>query len=184
VCSSDLFVGYDTDAEYIAQAKRRVESERTQRMRRGAAAGGDPRDFRERALRAGIAARDFAKSALAECGFSDIEENVKLPHGVDVSFVARGATGQRWFFDVAGGFTSNRPGLRRSDTLMKTLGKAAVLHHAQPETPFVVLTADLPTANSAPKAALAAVLGPGRAVHDVIVLSDAADIERLRALAR
>ena len=61
-----------------------------------------------------------------------------------------------WFFDVAGGFTSNRPGLRRTDTLWKALGKAAVLHEAYPDPRFVLLTTDVPTKNGAGHSALAA----------------------------
>ena len=81
--------------------------------------------------------RKFAKAKIVEavedCGFTDIRENVKFPEGVEVNYTARDQKGDEWHFDVSGGFTSSRPGLKRTDTLWKALGKAAVLHvHVTP----------------------------------------------------
>ena len=44
----------------------------------------------------------------------------------------------------SGAFTSNRPGLKRTDTLWKALGKAAVLTRRDPDLPLVLLTTDAP----------------------------------------
>lgn len=192
------FVGYDTESEYVANAKKRVEGER-ERLRRLHDSENEPlrvvlssgplpasadEDFQARAVREGRAARALAREALETCLFDDIEENVSLPEGVEVNFRARDATGTRWFFDVSGGFTSSRPGLRRTDTLWKALGKAAVLSSAYPSVRLVLLTTDAPLRNSAGGAALSVLMGPARPIRDVIVLSSADDLRRLRSYAR
>ncbi|MGZ8697860.1 MAG: DNA-methyltransferase [Gaiellaceae bacterium] len=192
------FVGYDTDADYVATAKKRIATERTRlQMLRdseseplrvvlsgGPAPADADEDFQARAVREGRAARDLAREALEKCGFVDIKPNVTLPEGVEVNFVACDASRKKWFFDVSGGFTSNRPGLRRTDTLWKALGKGAVLKAAYPSARLVLLTTDAPARNSAGDAALSVVLGPKKAIRDVIVLSSAEDLQRLRRFAR
>jgi site-specific DNA-methyltransferase (adenine-specific) len=192
------FAGYDTDAAYVVNARKRVEIEQTrlQQLRdsesephRVVLSGGpvpatEEEDFQARAVREGRAARDLAREALEKCGFVDIDANVTLPEGVEINFVARDGSGKRWFFDVSGGFTSNRPGLRRTDTLWKAFGKAAVLKAAYPAARLVLLTTNAPARNSAGDAALSVVLGPKKAIRDVIVLSSGEDLQRLRRYAR
>ena len=188
------FAGYDTEADYVALCATRVAEERARleaEHGNGAAArrvilSSDPpavadgAEFQVRAVQDGLAARDIARQALEACGFTGIQADVTFPQGVDVSFRASDTTGQRWHFDVCGGFTSTRPGLRRAETLWKAIAKAAVLHATDPDTPFVLLTTDLPVERSAADAALAAVRGPGQPVCDVIVLSSSEDLGRLR----
>jgi site-specific DNA-methyltransferase (adenine-specific) len=182
------FVGYDTDEQYIELARARVDKERA-RLRRDAAA---PRaavpsvapageDEIGRAWREGRAAKERAQVLLDECGFTRVVANPKLPAGVDVSFRAVDPAGREWLFEVAGGITSSRPGLKRSDTLWKTIAKAAVVHAAAPECRFVVLTPALPARASAAANALAAVTGAARPIADVVDLGATADRERLRA---
>jgi site-specific DNA-methyltransferase (adenine-specific) len=192
------FVGYDTDAEYVAIAKKRIKTERTRLqllrdseseplrvvLSGGPAPAGEDEDFQARAVREGRAARDLAREALEKCGFVNIEPHRTLPEGVEVNFIALDASGKKWFFDVSGGFTSNRPGLRRTDTLWKALGKGAVLKAAYPSARLVLLTTDAPARNSAGDAALSVVLGPKKAIRDVIVLSSSEDLQRLRRFAQ
>ena len=122
---------------------------------------------------------------LQQCGFVEIRADVRYPKlGVEVSYVARDGNGKEWAFDVSGGFTSTRTGLSRSDALWKALAKAAVLHEAHPDVPLVLLTTDAPPKGSAGHAALRAVSGRGKAVHDVIELLDADGHDRLRGQAR
>ncbi|MFZ0170540.1 MAG: site-specific DNA-methyltransferase [Acidimicrobiales bacterium] len=185
------FAGYDTDAHYVSQAKQRVEAElagilaRPDGRPRAALAVGpqlapEGEDYQTRALREGRSARELARWSLEACGFSGLEANVRMP-GVEVSFAARDAGGNRWLFDVSGGFTSTRPGLRRAETLWKSLAKAAIVRQAQPPNPFVLLTTAVPPLESAAEAALSALLGPDRPIRDVIVLSNPRDLERLQA---
>jgi site-specific DNA-methyltransferase (adenine-specific) len=192
------FVGYDTDPDYAAKATERIERTRQQlevaragsspplrvSLSPASADGAEDEDFAATAVREGRAARDLARQALEACGFTDIVAGVTLADcGVDVTFEARSGTGQRFHVDVSGGFTSSRPGLQRTETLWKALGKAAVLHAAHADVPLVLLTTQLPQPGSPGAAALAKVTGARRPVRDVIVLTDPDQLDRLRALA-
>jgi site-specific DNA-methyltransferase (adenine-specific) len=94
------FVGYDTDGDYVARAKDRVEHERA-RLRREPASNAvafrlpatpvpaDPdEDFQSRATREGKAAKEVAAALLRDCGFDPIEREVKVGAGVSVNFRA------------------------------------------------------------------------------------------------
>jgi hypothetical protein len=118
---------------------------------------------------------------LETCGFTDIRADVK-PRGLGIAlnFVATDRTGEDWAFDVSGAFTSNRAGLRRTDTLWKSLGKAAVLHESGVGLPLVLLTTDAPAKGTAVCRAMAVMLGPGHPVFDLIELLNTEDHARLR----
>ena len=118
---------------------------------------------------------------LENCGFSDIRTDVKMSNlGIELNFLATDQAGAEWAFDVSGAFTSSRAGLRRTDTLWKALGKAAVLHQAHGELPLVLLTTDVPARGSTGYAALKVVMGSGRPVFDLVELLNSRDRERLR----
>ena len=186
------YVGYDTDPGYVDAARARVAAEvallrspsRTVALPAVAGPADPAEDLQARAVREGRTAKELALLVLGQCGFADVRTDVRYPaSGVDVTFVAHDAAGAEWAFDVSGGFTTTRAGLKRTDTLWKALGKAAVLHQARPGVPLVLLTTDVPTAGSAGDAALRAVLGPGKAVHDVVELLSADAQQRLRGYA-
>ena len=171
------YVGYDTDPAYVARAEERVAGEQA-RYRAGEAealplfrveipavkvpdqAEPDPGDFQSRAMREGRQAKEIAEALLLDCGFTDPRTDVKYPCGVEVNIIATDALGHEWAFDVSGAFTSNRAGLKRTDTLWKALGKASVLH-LEPtfDLPLVLLTTDAPTRGSAGAKALATASG-------------------------
>lgn len=147
-------------------------------------------DFQARAVQEGAKARALAEEILAWCGFGSIREKVRCPGGVQVNFEAIDQSGRRWRFDVSGAFTiTQRPGLRRTDTLWKALGKAATLHFAEHAAgnplapPLVLLTTDRPARNSAGRKALAAMTGAGMPIRDVIEMLDPDDLDRLAELA-
>jgi site-specific DNA-methyltransferase (adenine-specific) len=191
------YAGYDTDQAYVTAAQERVanEVERLAARRRRKAEplrvtispaphlAPEGEDFQARAVREGRAAKELAGLVLQECGFLEIQSDVRFPQGVEVNFEARDLTGRRWFFDVSGGFTSTRPGLRRTDTLWKAVGKAAVLQGVHPKVPLVLLTTHGPTSGSAGDAALSVVRGKNRPIADVIELLQEADLKRLRSYA-
>ena len=193
------YIGYDTDKGYIKAARARVAEEVARLVQEDARrrspfrqvelpavpAPADPaEDFQARAVREGRKAKELALVVLEQCGFTHVRTDVRYPVlGVEVNFVARDATGADWAFDVSGGFTSTRAGLKRTDTLWKALGKAAVLHEARRGLPLVLLTTDAPTKGSAGDAALRVVLGPGRAIYDVVELLSAEGQERLHRYA-
>ncbi len=193
------YIGYDTDAAYVAAARARVATEvarvaaedarrrspfRTVELPAVPGPADPAEDFQARAVREGRKAKELAGLVLAHCGFTDLLTDVKFPMlGVEVNFVARDAKGKEWAFDVSGGFTSTRAGLKRTDTLWKALGKAAVLAEARRGIPLVLLTTDAPTKGSAGDAALRVVLGPGKAIYDVVELLSAEGQERLHRYA-
>jgi DNA modification methylase len=157
------YVGYDTDADYVDIARRRVAE---------ALAADDLDDDAE--LRA--AARD-------EAGFTVEARRAKVPGtGLAVSYVARDGEGARWLFDVAGPFTSHRDGLVRAEAVWRSLGRAAALRGREPGTPVVLLATALPRRRSEGDTALRAA-GPGT-VFDVVDLLAEAGRARLRAYAK
>jgi site-specific DNA-methyltransferase (adenine-specific) len=184
------FVGYDLDPEYVTASRARVAKERE---RVTSPLWGDiplsvmpakiPTDiddnlfFQTRSVKEGKAAKDAAGELLKACGFDGIEENQKLPGGLELNYRAVDRNDGVWYFDVSGAFSSTRPGLKRTDTLWKALGKALVLQTVQPRVPLVLLTTDVPPRGSAGDAALQQVMGS--AVADVIEMTDARAVKRL-----
>jgi len=155
------FVGCDTEEAYVVAAVARIDEER-KRLKRtearrerlrvalpGVRPNADPgADPLSRAVREGRKAEDLAALVLSQCGFTVTARNKKLSTGVEIDFVATAGDGSLWHFDVTGAFTSERGGLRRTDTLWKSLGKAALRQLAdddRSEGRFVLLTTDLPT---------------------------------------
>ena len=193
------FVGFDTDASYVALADRRVAEERasgpvsrrvTVAPGRASTAVAGP-GSEDRAVAGGHKARDIAQGALEAAGFTDIERGVAYGDlGVGVDFRARDAAGGLWLFELSGAYSATRPGLRRPDVLFRALGKSAVLHQARLAEPtrtdlgpLVLLSTDRPAARSAGAKALTIARSPDGAgpVHDVVELLDAASMERLAA---
>ena len=209
------YVGFDTDADYIATAEQRIAAERERlaepagsldwpvtvpRGRKSSfaeqlgdapvSANGhsesriDDGDFQARAGREGRKAQEMAHAVLVSCGFRVTGVNVGRAGGVVVNLVALDGQGREWCFDVSGAFTvTQRPGLRRTDTLWKALGKASVLHSSDPATRLVLLTTDRPAPNSSGARALREVTGEGKPVHDVICMLSQKDLDRLKDLA-
>lgn len=193
------FVGFDTDGRYVRAAKERVDAERARlaaiadareqrRVVVPACPAPDPaEDPMRRAVREGAQAKEIARLILASCGFDVIAERRKLRGGVQVDFVARDARDRTWYLDVSGAFTTSRPGLRRTDTLWKALGKAAVLKGSSasgPDEParVLLLTTDLPPAGSAGHRALEGARRAG-IITDAIAMLTPQGQERLRAYA-
>lgn len=191
------YIGFDTDKAYVDRAKERI-AEETARLRRqqsiatasfrvqlpAISSADESEDFQARAVREGRLAKHLAGILLKSCGFVDIRSDVKIPGlGIEVNFLATDQAHSEWAFDVSGAFTSSRAGLRRTDTLWKALGKAAVLHEGRRDRRLVLLTTDGPAPGSAGYAALNVLKGPGRPVFDLVELLNAPDQERLRGYA-
>jgi site-specific DNA-methyltransferase (adenine-specific) len=171
------FLGYDTDAGYVAAALARVERE-------GEAFSGvevgvgmatdDP-------VRGGWSTKEIARQYLGEAGFDDIVESPSIAPSVAVTFRARDRYGCTWWFEVAGGRTGSRPGLQRIDVMWRAIGKGAVVRAAAPTDRYVVLTWGRPAAASGGKA-LDLVTGPDRDVHAVVDLSVPGAVEAIATL--
>lgn len=191
------YLGFDTDEEYVAAADHRIVEERRaldasadqpSMPRVEIAATTQPAENEDpliRAVREGRQARDLAEVLLGSCGFENIRADVKPRRlGIVVSFMATDKTGTDWAFDASGTFTSNRSGLRRADTLWKSLGKAAVLKEGGAGLPLVLLTTDAPSKGTSGHQALSAMKGLGRPIFDLIELLSVEDQARLRHYAQ
>jgi DNA modification methylase len=188
------YVGFDTDAGYVGAAERRIAGER-KRLADPPSPAHVPfqvelpatplplgaEDSTDRAVREGRQVKDLARLLLESCGFVDIRADVKARGlGTTVNFVATDQTGTEWAFDVSGSYTSNRAGLRRTDALWKSLGRAAVLHEGGFGRPMLLLTTDAPTRGTAGHQALEVMRGPDRPVYDLVELMNRRDRSKLQ----
>jgi DNA modification methylase len=172
------FLGYDTDPAYVDAAIDRVAREPAPvpgvELPAGGDRTGDP-------VRAGWSAKEVAKAALADAGFSELAEAMAVAPGVQPTFRAVDRRGRTWWFEVAGGRTGSRPGLQRVDVLWRAIAKGAIVAAARPADGFVVLSWGLPSAASG-GAALATVTGPDRPVTAVVDLAAADAVALLAGL--
>ncbi|MCB0980038.1 MAG: site-specific DNA-methyltransferase [Ilumatobacter sp.] len=169
------FIGYDTDKGYRDAAMQRVAGEGRQpqvQLPARARRDGDP-------VVSGWSSKELAKAVLAEAGYTAIEDSAVVLPGVQPTLSAVDAKGRRWWFEVVGGRTSNRPGAQRVELLWRAIAKGAVVHATDPAARFGVLTVGMPTAVAGGKA-LAAVTGPKRAVALVADLLADDAVARLR----
>lgn len=192
--SGRRFVGYELDPKYQERAEKRIADERTRldaidrrRLRKRTverpAADNllDADDFQRRATAQGKRAKEIARELLQKSGFVSVDAGPRLRSGVEVNFVAVDAAGHRWMFDVSGAFSSNRPGLKRTDTLWKSLGKAAVIRADESAPPLIFLTTNLPDKGSAGYSALQS--ARGRLFHDALEMFSLEGQQRLRRYA-
>ena len=134
--------------------------------------------FVRRAVEAGRKAHDIVGELLERSGFEIVRSPAKVRgSGVKFSFLAADRADGEWWIDVAGAFTTVRPGLLRADTLWKALGRAAVQAAADPDARRLLLTPHLPRVGSEGDRALRT-LGPA-AIFDVIEMFDEAAEARL-----
>jgi len=188
------FAGYDLEGAYIDLAEQRLAAERQRLLSGGSPSSlnvtvpagpessADGEGLWSRAVREGRGAKEIAWSMIQAAGFRDIEKDRRQPGGVQVSFTARDSIGTLWFFDVVGGFTSHRAGMKRTDALWKALGKATVLHEVG-SPPLVLLTMGGPDRGPGAEA-LSRVVGPTKPIHALIDIVEPSGLERLRALCR
>ena len=202
------FVGFDTDAAYAQAATERIDDarlghefaakERSQALMRplhseldlfaeltkdSQVKANEMVDFQRRSTADGSRAQELARYLLEQCGFGEgLLQKEKSKVGVEVNFKAVDADGCEWRFDVSGAFSSTRPGLKRTDTLWKALGKAAILRTQYPDAErpcrLVLLTTDVPPPGSAGGRALKAAQADGL-VWDVLVLDQPETVAEL-----
>jgi site-specific DNA-methyltransferase (adenine-specific) len=187
------YVGYDLDPAYAEISRARVHD--VERGGDGPAApsadGGHevepdgPTALRvasqARAADEGRRARDLAEQCLETAGFTVLHRNHRLRGlGLTVDFHVADAAGGEWYVDVAGGFTTVRPGLTRTDAVWRCLGRAAVLANQGYER-VLFLTSSLPRRGSDGDRALRN--ATTRAFFDAVEIFSDADGARLRAYA-
>ncbi len=177
------YVGFDTDAGYVAAAEDRIASELPASPGATVVVPPGPRQppgtTVDDLVRSGAKASAVAVHVLEEAGFVDVSDKAKRrDRGVEFDLRATGADGTDWLVVVAGGFTPSPSGLRRSDVLWRTLGQAAVV--ADLDVRVLVLTTELPARASAQAKALDAVLGS--TVVAALELTAPDTVARLRSL--
>jgi site-specific DNA-methyltransferase (adenine-specific) len=153
------YIGYDTDADYVRQARERVDSM-------------VPRDAPDQRT-----LKDMARDLLAAAGYTAVEEGARVAPGVTVNFRAVGPDGATRVFELGGVNTPARPGLSRIETVWKSIAKAAICREVMPDTDVVLLTVG--TVRGGP---LAVVSGPGGPIRAIVDTGREDAIERLAAL--
>ena len=193
-------VGYDLNPDYVDLARARVaaatsaprealrKTEQPPLFEMSTAAPKAIADamiadaFVGQAVEAGRKAHDIASELLERSGFELVRSPATVRgSGVKFSFLVADRANREWWIDVAGAFTTVRPGLLRAETLWKALGRASVLASAQPGARLLLLTPHLPRVGAEGDRALH-ILGPS-AVFDVIELFDEAAVARLESYA-
>ncbi len=151
------YIGYDTDAGYVRQARERVASLPATSMP-------DRRTLKEQ-----------ARVLLDAAGYTDVVETAKVSPGVTVSFSAVGPDGVRRLFELGGVHTPARPGLSRIEAIWRTIAKASIARQLDPTTDVVVVTSG--HVRGGPLAVAAGDGGPIRLIVDVTA-ADAVDVLR------
>ena len=168
------YLGFDTDADYVAKAEQRaLDAARELELEPSTEYSSE-----------GLMAKELALGALTEAGFVDIAEKAKAATGLQMNFSAHDQQrGHHWYFDVSGAFSkgNTRTGLRRTDTLWKSLGRAAVARQADPECRVVLLTTNLPESGSAGGSALRG--ARGEIIFDAVDMLSPEGRDRLRRYA-
>ena len=193
-------MGFELDPDYAEIARARLEAERRRPKMapyEEALQGELPMDlpdegqeriehFQARATSEGKKAAHIAEQVLQDAGFEIVKEQPKIPKlGLQFNFLVSAADGRQYYVDVSGAFTTVRPGLMRTDTLWKLLGRVHVLkarEDAQNPSRVLVLTSNLPNAGSEGDKALRAV-GPNGVFDAIEMFDDAAVRSRLAAYA-
>ncbi|MDH3680843.1 MAG: site-specific DNA-methyltransferase [Acidimicrobiia bacterium] len=189
-------IGFDLDPAYADIARTRLEAERRRpKVRPIQVDGEDPlpmalpdtteeriEHFQARATIEGKKAADIAEQVLIAAGFEIVKEQPKLSKlGVQFNFLVASAEGHQYYVDVSGAFTTVRPGLMRTDTMWKLLGRVHVLKAQEdPVDPsrVLVLTSNLPKAGSEGDKALRAV-GPTQVFDAIEMFDDGGGVTRL-----
>ncbi len=194
-------MGFDLDAGYAEIARARLADEKKRpkvQSFEGAEQGelaielpdvGPERveHYQARATSEGKKAADIAEQVLVAAGFEIVKEKVKIPRlGLQFNFLVADADGRQYYVDVSGAFTTVRPGLMRTDTLWKLLGRVHVLkarEDSQNRSRVLVLTSNLPNAGSEGDKALRAV-GPHGVFDAIEMFDDRAVSQRLASYAQ
>ncbi len=193
-------IGFDLDPEYVDVARKRVESERERMVLRSISQGEDPlpleipdspeerlEHFQARATQEGKKAHDLARVVLENSGFEIVDDKPKVKGaGVQFDFLIASKSGRRWYVDVSGAFTTVRPGLMRTDTLWKALGRIHVVKQIQDDgqdrTEVIIITSNLPKPGSEGDKALRAA-GPSSVFDAIEMFDDTHGVARLRVYA-
>ncbi len=161
-------VGYDTDPRYVELATNRLGDEIDRLARLDAVPltdlNADERQdvFTTAAVDQHRKAQDIAHGTLSAAGFTFLKRPRSPAAKLDFDFFVTSPNGDSFWVDVAGAFTTSRPGLQRAEAVWALLGRLHVLRTIDPEARVIVLTPNLPKAASAHGKALAAIEATGQ----------------------
>ena len=177
------FVGYDTDQQYVDAARERVRVEQAAVSSVSSFAvdlrSDDPPVALDDARRRGVSVRECARLVVEAAGGTEVQTDVAVGHGLNVDLEATVPSGRRVRFVVCGAYSATRTGLRRSETLLRTVGVATVSGALAPDVPVVVLAVGVPASGTA----LGGLLGAARASGAVAAVIDLDDADPVGALA-
>lgn len=174
--------GFDMEAGYVALAERRLQDERG-RLERARDQDGYQR-LQARAVAEGKPARVLAEEAFQAAGFQVLERKKKLRGaGFVADLELEDQRGGRWIVDLSGALTVTHPGLRRSDAVLRALGRAHVWRALRgPEDPVLLLVGtELP--EKGPLLAQLRAVGP-EGFFDAVSLTSPVDLQRLALYAQ
>lgn len=164
-------VGFDTDPSYVRLAQSRLLS----------VAPGHADEPHQRALDTHKTAGHIAAVQLADAGFA-VRTKPRIAKAGLTFDLAATAPNRQFFVEVAGSFTTAKPGMLSTDEVWRLLGKLGVLTATDPEARLLVLTPQFPKRGGEAHKALQAI-GPGR-LFDVVELFAEDTPERLRHYAQ
>lgn len=153
------YLGYDTDPDYVTQARERVGSMVQSELP-------DQRTLKE-----------LARDLLVECGVEEFDENVRIAPGVTVSALVARSGRPPLHVEFAGVHTPSRPGLSRLEAIWKSIAKAAILRETDPAASLIVLTS-----GSVRGGPLGTVTGEGKPIAAVIDVTRPDAHERVAAI--
>lgn len=118
-------------------------------------------DFQASSSAQGAAFDGQCRLVLDRLGLKHTPPFVIRELGVEVDAAAITAEGYELWVEFKGSFLSERPGLRRTDTLKKAIANGALIRTLEQPRPYIVLTSHMPADGSAGEAMLHAAYGAG-----------------------
>ncbi len=209
VISGRRYIGFETDESYIDLANSRLENMQESIAKRdnvievsnyGSAQTSNKRLGYDRlqaseplidALLNGESLRKVSQIVLDDAGFVDIELDSPMPGtNIKLTFVALDRLKKKWLFLVVGSFTLGVSGFSSQETLLSTVGQAAVISGVKgkeiefKDCPLIVLINVQFEKKSRGYRELNLVTGPNKLIFDVINVLNPNDRKRLSEYAR
>lgn len=189
VRSGRHFIGYDTEPTYVDLARRRIEEESLASPTPPSSLGissryvtpGSDISYVQKLAGTGSSVRELGRLLLSECGFTGIEERVKIGRGLVMDYRASDDQGDPWFFDIVGAYALGHEAFRQTEEMWRTIGKAFLVSELIEGIRQVWLVTQLPKKGSA--GAFALDRARDSVIEDAVEILSLEGVNRLRALA-
>jgi hypothetical protein len=127
------------------------------------------KSFQSLSSEQGAEFRELCVKALVRAGFDDIRTEEKFPDvGIRLDIVAHNRNGIALAIECKGSMLGERPGSKRTDTVLKAIGEAFLLRQSEAGSmfpPMILMTSHIADSN-APRAMLGSV--PVSVIADVL----------------